>query len=212
MGAIQFIENLDRTSLTISDEEFERNVEAAVSVIAEKHREPSLSTHLPRPPHISEKSGLSEPEIAPRNPTEVEYAPSRRPTSFLGSKDHYGGVDGSEESSAVNGLLRTIQKPLSSIGRMFSDDQPTMQRPGDHDTQSHVAQPDPPRRLSPAVFQLPRESGELRRPQDEDQPHVPSNPGQLRRLSAEDTAARQASAEAAEAQRIQRNEQNNIVE
>ena len=39
MGAIQFIENLDRTSLTINDDDFEKNVEAAVSVIAERHKE-----------------------------------------------------------------------------------------------------------------------------------------------------------------------------
>lgn len=38
-GAIQFIETLDRTSLTVSDEEFEQNVEAAVSAIAEQNRQ-----------------------------------------------------------------------------------------------------------------------------------------------------------------------------
>ena len=212
MGAIQFIENLDRTSLTISDEEFERNVEAAVSIIAEKHNDAPLPVHAPRPPQISEKSGLSEPEIVPRNSTEVEYAGSRRPTSFLSTKEHLGGSDGSEESSAVNGLLRTIQKPLSSIGRMFSDDQPTIQRPIDRVSQGPVAQPEPPRRLSPAVFQPPRDSGEFRRSQDDSRQNSVTEQSQVHRMSAEDAAARQASAEAAEAQRIQRNEHNNVVE
>ncbi|KAL1643745.1 hypothetical protein SLS58_004761 [Diplodia intermedia] len=46
MGAIQFIENLDRTSLTITDEEFEKNVEAAVSAIAERN---SLDEQRQRP-------------------------------------------------------------------------------------------------------------------------------------------------------------------
>ena len=212
MGAIQFIENLDRTSLTISDEEFEKNVEAAVSAIAEKHREPPAPVPPPRPPHISEKSGLSEPEIVPRNSTEVEYAPSRRPTSILNSKEHYRGIDGPEESSAVNGLLRTIQKPLSTIGRMFSDDQSTMQRPGDRGRQGLAVQPEPPRRLSPAVFQPPRDSGEFRRSQDDSGQNSVSEQSQPDRSCAEDAAARQASAEAAEAQRIQRNEHSDVVE
>ena len=37
MGVVTFIENLDRTNLTISDEDFEKNVEQAVSAIAEKN-------------------------------------------------------------------------------------------------------------------------------------------------------------------------------
>ncbi len=212
MGAIQFIESLDRTSLTISDEDFERNVEAAVSVIAEKHREPPPPAQPPRATHVSEKSGLSEPEIAPRNSTEVEYAPSRRSTSFLNSKEQYGSLDGSEESSAVNGLLRTIQKPLSSIGRMFSDDQLTTQRPGSRPGQGPTLQPEPPRRLSPAVFQPPRDSGEFRKSQDDPRHNSTTEQSQMHNLNAEDAAALQASAEAAEAQRIQRNEHNDIVE
>ena len=212
MGAIQFIENLDRTSLTITDDEFEKNVEAAVSIIAEKHKDSMVPAQPPRPTHISEKSGLSEPEIAPRNSTEVEYAPPRRPSAYLNPKDHHGIINNSEESSAVNGLLRTIQKPLSSIGRMFSDDQSTVHRPEDRGAQGYAAPPEPPRRLSPAVFQPPRESGEMRRSQDDSQPGSINEPKQSHRLSAEDAAARQASVEAAEAQRIQRNEHKDVVE
>ena len=37
-GAIQFIESLDRTTLTVSDEDFERYVENAVAEIAEQNR------------------------------------------------------------------------------------------------------------------------------------------------------------------------------
>ncbi|KAK3048369.1 hypothetical protein LTS18_012952, partial [Coniosporium uncinatum] len=61
MGAVQFIENIDRTSLTISDDEFEKNVEAAVSAIAERHaaEEEKAPPPPPRNPsphkmHISE--------------------------------------------------------------------------------------------------------------------------------------------------------------
>ncbi|KAL8832532.1 MAG: hypothetical protein Q9191_000214 [Dirinaria sp. TL-2023a] len=207
MGAIQFIENLDRTSLTISDQDFEKNVEQAVSVIAEKHKEAA-----PRPPHLSEKSALSEPEIIPRNSTEVEYATPRRPLALSDSKEQYGLMDGSEESSAVNGLLRTIQKPLSSIGRMFSEESATARKPGDRGRLESAVAPEPPPRLSPAVFQPPRNSGESCRTEDEHrQDHIPEQ-AQTHKISAEDAAARQASAEAAEAQRIQRTEHSDVVE
>lgn len=210
MGAIQFIENLDRTSLTISDEDFEKNVEQAVSAIAERHKEATLPT--PGPPHLPEKSGLSEPEIVPRNSTEVEYAPPRRPVTFLSSRQHRGSVDGSDESSAVNGLLRTIQKPLSSIGRIFSEDSPSAQRLGERGRQGSDAQREPARRLSPALFQPPRGSEESRRSEDDSRQHSTAGQGPLQKRNVEDAAARQESAEAAEAQRIQRDEHHDIVE
>ena len=154
MGAIQFIENLDRTSLTISDEDFEKRVEAAVSIIAEKHK-----AEMPTPPpprqinhsQISEKSSLSQPEVIPRNSLEAEYSTPRRPSSSRENYPNPGGGDGSGDSTAVNGLLRTIQKPLSSIGRMFSEDAPPPQQ------RAHLG-PTPPVRLSPSVFQPPRKS------------------------------------------------------
>ncbi|KAL8771124.1 MAG: hypothetical protein Q9209_003295 [Squamulea sp. 1 TL-2023] len=217
MGAIQFIENLDRTSLTISDEDFEKKVEASVSEMAERHEEegealPQVEAPAPPPPprptHISEKSGLSEPEMIPRHSMEAEYNTSSRPLSSHGPTDRRSGNGGQEESNAVTGLLRTIQKPLSSIGRMFSDDTPPNQYTG---SKSNVEQsslpPSPaPLRLSPAVFQPPRDSLEEARSAQ----GPGSNPPL--RMSAEDAAARQASAEAAEANRIQRNEHRDIVD
>ena len=219
MGAIQFIENLDRTSLTVSDDEFEKNVEAAVSAIAERHQEelspPTIPPQRPQPPRvpthgqISEKSGPSLPEVIPRNSIEAEYSTPRKSPSLRGRQGEF--TDGVEDNTAVSGLLRTIQKPLSSIGRMFSDDPgPGPQR------LPPESQPHP--RLSPAVFQPPRHSDEMdgstERPQQAQAPQVPPITGesQNRKLSAEDAAARQASAEAAEAQRIQRAEHHNVVE
>ncbi|KAI4282541.1 MAG: hypothetical protein L6R38_002838 [Xanthoria sp. 2 TBL-2021] len=215
MGAIQFIENLDRTSLTISDEEFEKKVEASVSEIAERHEEeeetlPQAQAPAPppRPTHISEKSALSEPEMIPRHSMEAEYNTPSRPLSSRGSADRRSANSNSEDSNAVTGLLRTIQKPLSSIGRMFSDDAPSSQNSG---SRNHVEQPSlppssAPLRLSPAVFQPPRYSME------EVQPAQGPNPSPPLRMSAEDAAARQASAEAAEAHRIQRNEHRDVVD
>ncbi|KAG9203905.1 hypothetical protein G6514_002066 [Epicoccum nigrum] len=151
MGAVQFIEGLDKTSLTVSDEEFDRNVEAAVSAIAEKHADtevhpesaagpahlhPSTSSssssnhrRMPSPHyhHLSEKSQPSRPEVITRNSMDAQTAGPRRSTSL---KNRAGHDDSSpaphhepaeSENAAVAGLLRTIQRPLSTIGRIFSD-------------------------------------------------------------------------------------------
>ena len=215
MGAIQFIENLDRTSLTIPDDDFEKNVEAAVSVIAERHQvegPPSPPPRHPTHPQISEKSGLSQPEVVPRNSIEAEYSTPRRSTSSRDYPRFLAGNDGSDDHTAVSGLLRTIQRPLSSLGRMFSDDLSNPQQPGTRAQSGPALQPNPPQRLSPAVFQPPRNSNDMIRPGEE--PTAMEKPGHSgeRKLSAEDAAARQASAETAEAQRIQRAEHQDIVE
>jgi hypothetical protein len=146
MGVVTFIEGLDRTSLTISDEEFESNVEQAVSAIAEGHRaeeqqrsQPTAS--VPGLHHLSEKSTPSRPEVTPRNSMDGERSSPRKSDSQRRSTSRqqqqqqqqqtpkqkpsdtiYGTGMQDEEFDAVGGLLRSIQKPLSSIGRIFSDD------------------------------------------------------------------------------------------
>lgn len=145
MGAIQFIENLDRSSLTISAEEFERNVEAAVAQIAERPPPPS-------PPPPPPKS--ADPDSS-----------------------------GSEEKVAVAGLLRSLQRPLSTIGRIFNDES------------------------GPAV--IPRLSPNP----SEGDPVLTAVGGRGgTRRYAEEAAARQASAEAEEAARIGRMEYEHVVE
>ncbi|KAL8688630.1 MAG: hypothetical protein Q9218_005508 [Villophora microphyllina] len=213
MGAIQFIENLDRTSLTISDEDFEKKVEASVSEIAERHEEEEQQAQSPPPPpppprptHISEKSGLSEPQMIPRTSMDGEYNTSSRPLSSRGSADRRTGTGSQEDSNAVSGLLRTIQRPLSSIGRMFSDDGPTQQYPGSRSQPEGLPPTAAPRRLSPAVFQPPRRSNEDVRPPST------ADTSTSQQRNAEDAAARQASAEAAEAHRIQRIEHRDVVD
>lgn len=181
MGAIQFIENMDRTTLTISDEEFEKNVEAAVSAIAEKHRleSPPTSTTSDHPPMSFPVPGEASNRLSMDN----DAAP-RRSTS---SNDDSGDYD---EKAAITGLLRTIQRPLSTIGRMFSDSDDV------GGSSSNAAR-------SPAHTPLPpgAEGGPDRR--------RAGNSGQY---AAAEAAARQASAEAAEAQRLSRAEHANIVE
>jgi hypothetical protein len=178
MGAVQFIENLDRTTLTISDEEFEKNVEAAVSAIAEKHQ--AASPPPSQPATFNEKSTLQPPEL-PKRPSmdgaaDSSSTPGRRSTSS-------NEPDPNDEKAAIGSLLRTIQKPLSTIGRIFSEEGTSA---GD---QQHRP---PPLNL-----------------EDSDHTHRPSS---RHNLSAEEAAARQASAEAAEAQKLQRAEHANVVE
>ncbi|KAI4164634.1 MAG: hypothetical protein LQ342_001608 [Letrouitia transgressa] len=213
MGAIQFIETLDRTTLTISDKEFERNVEASVSAIAERHQQEQSIPSSTRPSHISEKSGLSEPEIIPRNSFEAEYSSPRRPLPARATLDRSTGSDGTDDSTAVGGLLRTIQKPLSSLGKIFSEDPPTLQGSGSRNQPGLppglppglTPQHQPPPRLSPSVFQPPRNSSEEPRSRPDANSYQPSR-------MTENAAAHQASAEAAEAQRIQRAEHQDVVE
>ena len=194
LGAVQFIENLDRTTLTISDEEFERNVEQAVSAIAEKHQ--AEAAEPPPPSQLSEKSGPSRPEVTPRHSMEGESSTPRKSTS----SNEYDSGDGLDEKAAMSGLLRSIQRPLSSIGRIFSED-PTISQSGTARTPLPGNTP----RLSPA----PRASLDNSRTQQQKN----SQDMNIRtRMTAEDAAARQASAEAAEAHRIQRAEHSNVVE
>lgn len=207
MGAIQFIENLDRTSLTISDQDFEHNVELAVSAITERHKDQTPQRNGPA--QISEKSGLSVPEVTPRNSLDAERSLPRHADSAHLSKERPPVIRSDGDSNPVTGILRNIQKPLSNISRIFSD-----QPPPNHKFREdpRIIPPDPPpRRLSPAMFHPPRESEEEERPESGlRQPEVSRK--QPSRILAEDAAARQASAEAAEAQRIQAAEHNNVVE
>lgn len=201
-GAIQFIESLDRTSLSITDEEFERNVELAVSAIAEKNREaePRLSGTF-----VAEKSSISEPEVVPRTSMDATRAsPSKR----LGRSTN-DGHDGMDDGDAVAGLLRTIQRPLSTIGRMFSEDANPHSRAGPVST----PQPGSTPKLSPSVFQPPRHSDEQGRPQASGEKEFSLGEKKADvKLDAQEAAARQASAEAAQARKIQRVEHHNVVE
>ncbi|CAH0026616.1 unnamed protein product [Clonostachys rhizophaga] len=174
MGAVQFIENMDRTTLTITDAEFEANVEAAVSAIAEKHQ----AANSPRIPDrnqqvFNEKTPLSPTEPAPRRSRDDQTRKSYEGTS-------------SNDTMAMGGLLKTIQNPLSTIGRIFSDDG------------GQSSAPSPP--VPPTTPRPPHPGSTAQRPSSR---HA---------LSAEEAAARQASAEAAEAQRLHRAEHANVVE
>ncbi|KOS16780.1 Vacuolar protein sorting-associated protein 9a [Escovopsis weberi] len=203
MGAVQFIEHLDRTSLTIADDEFERNVEAAVSAIAEKHQaahpparsaSASASAAASSEKKNSSDSERSRPSLdgaaGPSRP-----APAPAPTNDDASASASASSSSPSSSAAaaaaaapISGLLRTIQNPLSTIGRIFSDESPS-------------TYPSYPPRY---------------RDRDRDRDHpledMPLPLPHHHSLSAEDAAARQVHAEVAEAERIQRSEHANVVE
>lgn len=203
MGVVTFIENLDRTILTISDEEFERNVEQAVSAIAEKNkaeeyesRSHNTTPTAPGMQHLSEKSALSRPEVTPRNSLDAEQiSPRRKASQRLSEKGHQSTPSGEiDDYDAVTGLLKTIQKPLSSIGRIFSDDGGASQPPGSSS-------------LRPASTPLPGSTPRKRSPAPPDGERGPSPDGR-----PQDAAARQANAEAAQAQRVRAKEYKVVVE
>lgn len=104
------------------------------------------------------------------------------------------------------GLLRTIQKPLSTIGRIFSETDaqggPTPPQP----------QPVAQQRLSSPTLLNTHQIDEGRRSAERQRGREDITPQQISKLDAQEAAARQASAEAAEARRIQRAEHNNVVE
>lgn len=202
MGAIQFIESLDRSSLTITDEEFEKNVEAAVAAIAERPsppplpRRPDISTEI-----VSEKS-RGGPALTPRGSMDKE---GRFSTSSRESNESSGGE--SEEKVAVTGLLRTIQRPLTTIGRIFSD--------GESSSTPAVSGNGPA--LTPALSNTPRGSpgtGDslLTAVGGRGQGGGRRRPAGSSSLTAEEAAARQAGAEAEEARRIQRREHESVVD
>ncbi|KAH7171011.1 hypothetical protein EDB81DRAFT_909716 [Dactylonectria macrodidyma] len=185
MGAIQFVENMDRTTLTITDDEFEKNVEAAVSAIAERHQ--AMSPKVLQQPVFNEKVSLHTPGESSHR-TSLDAQEGRRSTS----NDGYSG----EDRAAISGLLKSIQRPLSTIGRIFAEEPGTSTPPG---PSSAPRTPAPPERLSP-------------RPSHEEPREDAQRPSSGHSLSAEEAAARQASAEVAEAQRLHRAEHTNVVE
>ncbi|PTB66980.1 guanine nucleotide exchange factor [Trichoderma citrinoviride] len=185
MGAVQFIENMDRTSLTITDDEFEKNVEAAVSAIAEKHQALSPKGPPPQQQTFNEKSSYPD---ARSSLDGAGPSTSRRSTE-------QSDVDAL--TAPITGLLRTIQNPLTTIGRMFSDD----------GASSSARPPPPPPIGRPLGFP---ENVPLRRSGEEQRDGWRSDSRYA--LPAEEAAARQASAEVAEAQRLHRAEHANIVE
>lgn len=195
MGAIQFIENLDRTTLTISDPEFETNVEKAVSAIAERHRE---DEPLSKRPLDSTVPASSDAKIVAHPLTHSDKSMEK----------------GLNSNIAMTGLLRTMQKPLTSMGRMFSDEKPTSLHSMKENKLGDPYRPDSSSStaLSPVVFQPPRNSHDRARTADGTRDTPESIPAQAANLGESDTQVGQATSDFAQIQQLQRDEHNDIVE
>lgn len=213
LGAVQFIENLDRTNLTISDEEFEKNVEVAVSSIAEPHEQEEKIRRQQNPAHpaFTGKSAPSRAEVTPRHSMDAEQFSPRRPPA---QPAEAGSGDEAEEKAAMAGLLRTIQKPLSTIGRIFSEETGGA---GALQQQSAVqgppSTPQPPSlpNMRPPRTSSMQQGGAVSALQAQQPPGAAALASREREM-AEESAARQASAEAEQAHRVQQAEHRTVVE
>ncbi|KTW29525.1 uncharacterized protein T551_02141 [Pneumocystis jirovecii RU7] len=87
IGAIAFIENLDKSSLTISDEEFEKNLENAIIEVNEQKNKEAVEKS-------KDNHSISSSILKPTK----EYIVSKSSNAF-----------------------RNIQKPFSSLGKIFID-------------------------------------------------------------------------------------------
>ncbi|KAK9479097.1 hypothetical protein V1514DRAFT_329182 [Lipomyces japonicus] len=96
-GAISFIETLDRNSLNITGEEFEKRVEESVAMIQEKVR-PIISSEL---------SQIPEPRHATSSITSTPPARSLSPTTV---------------ASHVQALSATFAAPFKQISKLFDSD------------------------------------------------------------------------------------------
>ena len=233
MGAIQFIETIGRSSITVSDEEFERNVESAVAAIAERHEKPhSPPATAPLP---SEKSLLSPADAdadADANPQPSSSSSStaalsekpRRAHSQRDRRKQNASLDGSDDQGLPS-FLRSIQKPLSTIGRIFNDSDGGSTGRNSHPPITPARSPSrstPPPPAAPAAPAGPSEfpgraAGSLRNlipgsaaatgaKPAAGTAGVPTGPE-----AAEDAAARQASAEMAVADQVRAQEHEGVV-
>ena len=193
LGAIQFIEGLDRTSLTITDAAFEAAVEAAVRAIAEKHlSEESAAAAPPLPSRtanhlsVTEKGAPARPELTPRNSVDAERARSSPRRNARGSASASADdSSGPDDAAAVSGLLKSIQRPLSTIGRSIFGDDSGAAAPADREKGGGAG-------LQPPLTPVPGRRA--------------ASP------SSASAAARQASAEAEQARRVRVREEGNVVE
>ena len=204
MGAIQFIESLDRTTLTISDSEFESNVETAVFAIAERHnKETPLSVRR----SYSQMPASSDTEMLSQSATDPD-------SIVVGSSGLSVADKRSDGSIAVNGILPIIQKPLISMGSIFQDETPKSLPSTEGNrfgNQPHLGSP-PFTGLTPAAFQPPRNSYDGRKAPDVKRATPDTNPALTSSMSSDATILRQANSDMAHVQQLQRDEHDDVVE
>ncbi|KAG0709430.1 hypothetical protein DFH29DRAFT_793610 [Suillus ampliporus] len=109
MGAVQFIESMDHTSLSsISQEEFERNVEAAIQ---------TLPPSIPSSPTASQ-SGLQTPNKPPHPHAGEESA---QPLALAVPSSAQNLTIGEDARKLLQKTGDAVSKPLGAISRIFSE-------------------------------------------------------------------------------------------
>ncbi|GJJ11315.1 hypothetical protein Clacol_005547 [Clathrus columnatus] len=125
MGAVSFIETMDHTALSnISQDEFERNVELAIEDLSVDDRVPTPPSAAPS---TSQAKLPSNSNASVRPSVSLVGEEAARPLS-LPMPDHSSGTIESSQLSLAEDTRRffqktsdTISKPLTAIGRIFSE-------------------------------------------------------------------------------------------
>lgn len=191
-GAVSFIETLDRSSLSISDEEFNKNVDISVKNMADKSMSAlevaNLNINPPRTPVQTYATSPQRVDSPKSNLVDVSDAAQRKtPTS--GRSTPGAGLAPSTVLQNSAGLLAA---PFKSLGRLF-ESEPTSPAPTPT-PESQSLQPEP---IHPTpTYPEDKKEGDKKS-------HKPS---------PEELAARQVSAEEQEARRISQLEFDSVVE
>lgn len=196
-GAVSFIETLDRSSLSISDDEFNKNVDASIKSMADK-AENSLNPGVyssKNPPLTPTQTHTHTPEsgASPRKSSKVKG--SNIANNYKGH-DGDGTPTGSLTPSAVlHGSAGLLAAPFKSLGKFFeSEPVSPVPSPGPGELNSQrprVVPPDRPVQSKDKVDESGKKSP---------------------KASPEELAARQVSAEEQEALRISELEFESVVE
>ncbi|KAG2365044.1 hypothetical protein BDR07DRAFT_1400174 [Suillus spraguei] len=110
MGAVQFIESMDHTSLSsISQEEFERNIEAAIQ---------TLPPSLPSSPTTSQ--GSQTPNQLPRSSPHAGEE-SAQPLALAVPSSAQNPTIGADARKLLQKTGDVVSKPLGAISRIFSE-------------------------------------------------------------------------------------------
>lgn len=118
----------------------------------------------------------------------------------------------SDSNIAVNGLLRTIQRPLTSMGRIFADEIPSSLHLA---ARSNLEIPAPPTGLSSATFQPPRNMHDMHdeyETPDALRDGLDENGAQATTSNADPNLMKRASSEMAEIQRLQKDDHDGVVQ
>lgn len=183
-GAVSFIETLDLQSLSITEEEFNRNMDA--SELAKKNALAEAAvTDSSHPPSTPERSATPDPQ-------------SRRLES---PRNQSGNLTPSAVLQSSAGLLAV---PFKSISKYFEAEPPSTKPTVSPPVEGTIIQPD-----HDTIPDSPRKISDTKKQSDFLSP--PADVANSK-LSPEELAARQVSAEEAEARRISQKEFNSVVD